>query len=91
VASLHIEHSTRFTKDDIRGKLGEVMGKIEERFSLKGSWRGDEYTFTRSGVDGKAVISDNRVVVDIKLGLMLSALRGVIESEMKTKLREGLP
>lgn len=91
MASLHIEHATSFKKDQIRGKLGEVMGKIEEKFSLKGAWRGDEYTFSRSGVDGKAVISDGRVVVDIKLGLMLSALKGVIESEMKTKLREGLP
>lgn len=91
MATLHIEHPTRFKKDEIREKLGEVMGKIEEKFNLKGSWRGDEYTFTRSGVDGKAVISDGKVVVDIKLGLMLSALKGVIESEMKTKLREGLP
>jgi putative polyhydroxyalkanoate system protein len=91
VASLHIEHATRLSKADIRTKLGEVMGKIEEKFSLKGSWKGDEYTFTRSGVDGKAVINDGRVVVDIKLGLMLGALRGVIESEMKTKLKEGLP
>ncbi len=91
MASLHIEHPTSFNKDQIREKLGEVMGKIEEKFGLKGAWHGDEYTFTRSGVDGKAVINDGKVVVDIKLGLMLSALKGVIESEMRTKLREGLP
>jgi putative polyhydroxyalkanoate system protein len=91
VANLHIEHTTRCSKEQIREKLGDVMGKIEEKFSLKGSWKGDEYFFTRSGVDGKAVITDGRVSVDIKLGLMLSALKGIIESEMRTKLREGLP
>jgi putative polyhydroxyalkanoate system protein len=91
LASLHIEHATSLSKAQIREKLGEVMGKIEERFSLKGSWKGDEYAFNRSGVDGKAVISDRLVVVDIKLGLMLGALKGIIESEMHTKLKEGLP
>jgi len=91
VAQLHIEHTTGLSKDKIREKLGEVMGKIEQKFSLTGRWSGDNYTFTRSGVDGKAVIQDGKVVVDIKLGMLLSALKGRIESEMIEKLREGLP
>lgn len=91
MAQLHIEHATGLSKDQIRVKLGEVMGKIEQKFGLKGNWSGDNYTFTRSGVDGKAVIQDGKVVVDIKLGMLLSALKGRIESEMLSKFREGLP
>lgn len=91
MASLHIEHTTSLAKDDIREKLGEVMGKVEKKFDLEGSWSGDNYMFKRSGVDGKAVIQDGKVVVDIKLGMLLSALKGKIESELKSKLQEGLP
>ncbi len=91
MAKLHIEHMTNLSHDTIRKKLAEVMGKIEERFNLKGIWKDDEYTFTRSGVEGHAVIRDGKVVIDIKLGLMLSALKGKIVSEMRTKLKEGLP
>lgn len=91
VGQLHIEHTTGLSKDKIREKLSDVMGKIEEKFNLTGRWSGDVYTFTRSGVDGKAVINEGKVVVDIKLGMLLSALKGRIESEMVTKLKEGLP
>ena len=91
MAKLHIEHKTSLSKDDIRVKLGEVMGKIEEKFDIKGSWSGDDYAFSRSGVDGKASIKDGLVTIDMKLGLVLSALKGRIESEMVSKLKEGLP
>lgn len=91
MASLHIEHTTSLDKSSVREKLGEVMEKVEKKFDLEGSWSGDNYTFKRSGVDGKAVIQDGKVVVDIKLGMLLGALKGKIESELKTKLQEGLP
>ncbi len=91
MASLHIEHPTGLGKDQIREKLGEVMSKVEIKFGLKGSWSGDNYTFSRSGVDGKASIASGKVVIDIKLGMLLGALKGKIESELKSKLVEGLP
>jgi putative polyhydroxyalkanoate system protein len=91
VASIHIEHKTSLARDAIREKLGEVMEKVEAKFNLAGSWSGDKYAFKRSGVDGEAVIQDGKVVVDIKLGMLLGALKGRIESELKTKLEEGLP
>lgn len=91
MAQLHIEHSTGLSKDKIREKLGEVMEKVEQKFGLTGNWSGDNYTFSRSGVEGKAVIQEGKVVVDIKLGMLLSALKGRIESELMSKFREGLP
>ncbi len=91
MAKIHIEHATSLSRDDIREKLGEVMEKIESKFNLKGSWRGDEYTFTRRGVDGHATIRDGSVVIDMKLGMVLGALKGRIEKEMLSKLQGGLP
>lgn len=91
MASIHIEHPTSLSKDQIREKLTEVMEKVEEKFGLTGKWEGDNYTFTRSGVDGKGVVTEGKVTIDIKLGMLLSALKGKIESELKTKLQEGLP
>ena len=91
MAKIHIEHATRLSRDEIREKLGEVMDKIEKKFDLEGTWKGDEYTFTRKGVDGHAVIRDGGVVIDMKLGMLLSALKGRIEKEMLSKLQGGLP
>lgn len=91
MSKIHIDHKTSFSKDDIREKLGEVMGKIETKFKIKGNWSGDEYNFSRSGVGGKAVISDGKVVIDLKLGLVLKPFRKKIESEMVSRLKEGLP
>lgn len=91
MAKLHIEHQTTLTKDVIRGKLSDIMGKIEARYSLTGAWSGDTYTFKRKGLDGKAVISDNRVQIDMELGLLLGAFKGTIEGELRDQLKAGLP
>lgn len=91
MAKLHIDHDTGLSKEDIRGKLTDIMGKIEERFDLTGSWSGDTYTFKRKGLDGKAVIMDKKVSVDMSMGMLIGAFKGKIESELKSKLKEGLP
>lgn len=91
MAEARIEHRTTLKKNDIKQRVSEVMGEVERRFDLKGRWDGDRYTFTRSGLDGLAVVEDGKVTVTITLGLLLSALRGRIESEIRARLGEKLP
>ena len=91
MAKLHIEHETGLSKEEIRGKLSDIMGKIEERFDLTGSWSGDTYTFKRKGLDGKAVIMEKKVTVDMSMGMLIGAFKGKIENELKSKLKAGLP
>jgi putative polyhydroxyalkanoate system protein len=91
MAQLRIVHTTTLNCDEIREKVGEVMGAVERRFDLKGHWDGDKYVFKRSGLDGVASIEDGKVSVTMELGFLLSALKGRIESEMKSKLSEKLP
>ena len=91
MAKIRIDHATSLSRDDIRKRLGEVMGEVERRFDLEGAWQGDSYAFKRSGLDGTAVVEDGRVSVTMELGLILGVLKGRIESELRAKLAEKLP
>lgn len=91
MAKLNIEHQTKHSKEEIRSKLTEIMGKVEESYNLTGSWSGDTYTFKRKGLDGKATIADNKVSVQMEMGMLLGAFKGKIESELKQRLKDGLP
>jgi putative polyhydroxyalkanoate system protein len=47
--------------------------------------------FQRQGVDGRIALQPGQVHVDAKLGMLFSALKGTIESELRRVLQERLP
>jgi putative polyhydroxyalkanoate system protein len=91
MAKLSIEHKTTHSKEAIRSKLSEIMGKVEESYGLTGSWSGDTYSFKRKGLDGAATIVDQKVTIAMEMGMLLGAFKGKIESELRARLMKGLP
>ena len=91
MAEIRIEHATNLSRDEIRSRLCELMAQAGRSLDLRGAWDGDIYRFSRPGLDGTATVSEGSVVLTAKLTFPLSALRGKIESELRTRLHELLP
>jgi putative polyhydroxyalkanoate system protein len=53
-------------------------------------WQGDTLLFKRSGADGSIAVSDDQVRVELKLGLLLSAMSGTIKREIEQVLDKSL-
>lgn len=53
-------------------------------------WSGDALHFDRPGVSGQFQVNDKHVKVDVKLGLLLSGLKGKIEQELAQYLDQYL-
>ena len=51
---------------------------------------GDSLEFKRSGADGRIAVTEDRVQVELNLGLLLSALGGSIKREIEKTLDESL-
>ncbi|MDF3981141.1 polyhydroxyalkanoic acid system family protein [Luteibacter sp. PPL201] len=73
---------------EARAVVEKVATRMSEKLGTTGGWQGDAYTFSGSGVKGAITVSDTDVHVAVELGMMLSAVRGMVESEIRKKLDE---
>ena len=60
----------------------KVADDLAQEYGMDSAWEGDVLRFTRSGVDGQLTVSKDQVVLDAKLGFVLSAFRHRIEEHV---------
>jgi len=88
MSTIDIRHSHTLSNDKARKAVEEVAKKLAERFEFDYEWDGDHLNFTRSGVDGRISLAPKELRVTAKLGFLVSAFRGPIESEIRRVLDE---
>lgn len=88
MAIIDIHHSHSLSPAQARKAVEEAAKKLSERFGLECIWKGDTLAFNRSGVDGAITLLPTQLHVTAKLGLLLSAMHGPIEAEIRKLLDE---
>ncbi|HEY9101120.1 polyhydroxyalkanoic acid system family protein [Chitinimonas sp.] len=86
--AIHIQYPHSKPHDEARQLAQRVAEEMKKEFSMSYRWEGDVLHFQRSGVDGKLTVGSDEVVVDAKLGFLLSALQPKIEEEVRRFLRQ---
>ena len=71
-----------------RAVVDQVAARMHEKLGMEGQWQGDTLRFSRPGVTGTIVVSNDAIQVHAELGLMLSPLKGMVEQEIRRKLDE---
>ncbi len=82
MATLSIVKKHRLSHAAARRAAEEVAQDLRTRFALDYRWDGDRIAFTRSGLSGELCVAKDTVRLDCRLGLLLSALKPAIESEV---------
>ena len=90
MSGIDIRHSHSLPHAKARKAVEEVAQKLAERFEFEYEWDGDDLHFNRSGVDGKIALKPKELHVTAKLGFLLAAMKGPIESEIRRVLGEKL-
>ncbi|WP_422506228.1 polyhydroxyalkanoic acid system family protein [Stenotrophomonas sp. GZD-301] len=90
MSSIDIRHAHSLPVDGARQAIEDVAAKLSERFGLQSNWLGDVLNFSGSGVDGAIALLPGQVHVTAKLGFLLSAMKGMVESEIQRVLKEKL-
>lgn len=88
MSHIDIRHAHNLPHDHARNAVEEVARKLGERFGAESRWEGDTLHFHRSGVDGHIALMPRQLHVYAKLGFLLSAMKGPIESEIRRVLDE---
>ncbi len=90
MSSIDIRHAHSLADDKARDAITEVAQKLHERFDVSTRWEGQMLHFSRSGVDGAIELLPGAVRVKAELGFLLSAMKGMVESEIQRVLTEKL-
>ena len=64
-----------------RAAAERLADELKDEFDLDYSWHDEVMRFARSGLSGELVFEGDEVVLNIRLGFLLSAFGASIESE----------
>ncbi|GHH54413.1 MULTISPECIES: polyhydroxyalkanoic acid system family protein [Gammaproteobacteria] len=90
MSSIDIRQDHALSAEQARTAIDEAARKLDERFGLRSSWNGDRLDFSGSGVDGAIELLPGQVRVTATLGFLLSAMKGMVEAEIRRVLAEKL-
>ena len=71
-----------------RETVDKTAQRMREKFGAQTEWQGNVLHFRRSGIDGTIAVGAQTVQVNARLGMLLSALRPMIEQEIRRSLDE---
>ncbi|MHB1271193.1 MAG: polyhydroxyalkanoic acid system family protein [Rhodanobacter sp.] len=71
-----------------RAVVDQVAARMREKFGMDGQWHGDTLRFSRPGASGTIAVHSDAIQVNVRLGMMLAPLKGMIEQEIQRKLDE---
>jgi len=90
MASIHIRRNHAIGKAEARKAVEDIGRQLKQRLQVEYQWNGDQLRFSRPGADGTIDVDDTAVTIDIELGLMLSAFKGAVESQIHSYLDQRL-
>lgn len=90
MSQIRVERAHQLGKEVAREKAERLVEKLVSKYDMTAQWNGDVVELKRSGVTGQVEVAEDKVVVEMKLGMMLSMMGPMIESEINRALDKAL-
>lgn len=82
MADIRVERRHTIGKAAALAAALRVAERMRDKAQVQYRVNGDAIEFERSGASGRIVVSDETVVAEVKLGLLLTPMRGFIEEKI---------
>ncbi|ERI51977.1 polyhydroxyalkanoic acid system family protein [Pseudomonas sp. NPDC077186] len=90
MSRIRVERPHQLGRAAAREKAEQLAERLAREYDVRYRWNGDTLEFKRSGADGSIEVGEDRVCVELKLGLLLSAMGGSIKREIEQVLDKSL-
>ena len=90
MAKVSINYPHTKSMDEAREAANTFAGKLQSKLGVSYEWQGDSMQLERQGVNGSLTLSEGNVDIELKLGMMLTPMKGQIESEINRQLAKYL-
>ena len=90
MSKIVVERQHSLGRAGARDKAQQLAERLAQQYDVSYRWSGDTLEFSRTGAQGTIEVDDSNVRVNLKLGLLLSALGGTIKREIEDALDKQL-
>ena len=90
MARIDVQRPHSLGREVAREKAKQLAERLAREYAVRYSWNGDTLEFKRSGADGRIEVGEDRVRVQLNLGLLLSAMSSSIKREIEDVLDKSL-
>lgn len=91
MAKIDVTQSHSLPAAEARTRMQKVQAELTEKYGLTFTWEGDsQVKVSGKGVKGTIQLSASQVSVLLDLSLLLTPLKGTIESRLRQQLAEQL-
>ncbi|MDP6191234.1 MAG: polyhydroxyalkanoic acid system family protein [Gammaproteobacteria bacterium] len=90
MAKLSIVYPHQRSMAEARTAADNFAGKLQHKLGVNWAWQDDTMTLERQGVNGALTLAEGQVSIELKLGMMLTPMKGQIEAEIQRQLEKYL-
>ncbi|TBU87507.1 polyhydroxyalkanoic acid system family protein [Phytopseudomonas dryadis] len=90
MARITVERPHNLGREAARDKAEQLAERLAREYDVRYQWHGDTLEFKRSGANGHIEVGEDRVHLQLNLGLLLSAMSGKIKREIEEVLDKSL-
>jgi putative polyhydroxyalkanoate system protein len=83
---IHAHHT--LSHEDALTAADELSSDLAEKFGIDYGWEDEVIHFERPGVSGQITVNETELSIQANLGFMLMMLKGPIEQEIVSYLKE---
>lgn len=86
MSQIHITREHPFSIDEAKMRLEVLRTRLKEKAGINSEWEGDQLLINGRGAHGAISLEAQAIVISLKLGLLLTPLKHMIEE----KIHQGL-
>ena len=91
MSKIHLRREHDLTPKAARRKVERVAEVLATKFDAACTWKGDVLLVEHPSVNGKVTVGKNDVVVEARLGFLVSVFRDRIDAELVRILDKEFP
>lgn len=76
--------------EEARKRADRIAADLQQQFSLRSNWQGDELQVKGNGVNGQLRVDETHFELDVRLGFALKLMEGPIRSAIEKVIDEEL-
>jgi putative polyhydroxyalkanoate system protein len=90
MATIKVKRQHHLGPDQARDTVEKLAQKLQRDLEAEYHWEGSSLVFKRSGASGHIDVSDDRIELEVKLGMLLGPLKGKIQRTIEEEIDKYL-
>lgn len=89
MSTIDLHHSHHLDREAAREAVLQLAQRLEKEYGIRHRWVEDALDFERPGLDGRLVLGEGSLRLQVRLGFLLRPMATQIEQKLRVGLAEA--